>query len=108
VKLPPKSFLSPFLFATFAVVAVTGLLLFFEVRSAPVKVVHEWLSVLFALVGLLHLILNWRPLAAYFRKRGSWIAILVTLAFTVLFAGAALNHWGPHGHGPEAPAEQEP
>ena len=87
MKIPAllKLSLSPFLAASFLALASTGLLMFFEVRGHAIREVHELMGVVFVVAGLLHLLVNFRPLLSYFKSPRSWIAIAVA-AGLVLFA----------------------
>lgn len=91
--------LSPFLTLTFLPVAITGLLLFFEVRSGSVKVLHEWMSLLFLLCCAGHLLLNVKALGAGLR-RGPLLAALAIVGLLTLAMGlAGAGHGGEEGNG---------
>ena len=96
-----RTWLSPITAVTFAAVAVTGVLMFFEVRSRMLHGLHEWVGVAFAVAGLLHLILNWRVFVAYFRRPVAVASVVVGVALCVVVAMfAALGEEREHGHGP--------
>jgi hypothetical protein len=68
----------PLTIGSFGVVAITGILMFFHLNIGLVKFAHEWLGWLLVVGAVAHVILNWKPFLAYFRKP-SGIAITVTL-----------------------------
>lgn len=98
-SLPSKPSLSPFVAVAFAVISVTGVLLFFHVKNGPIMVLHEWFGWAFVVAGLIHLILNWRPLLGYLRLKCGCVSLGVALLLTVGLAVAGLNHGhqGPGG-----------
>jgi len=95
-----KTFLSPFLFGLFLAVAVTGVLMFFHVKNGPIVVVHEWVSIVFVVVAVLHLVINLTQLAAYFKLGRAWAALTVAAAIAAIFVVAGFNHRGG-SRGPE-------
>jgi hypothetical protein len=88
----------------FAAIAVTGVLMFYHVKNGSVVIIHEWLGMLFAAAGLVHVIINFRQLAAYFKTKQCVVAVAIALGLVALFAAAGPFHpEGPHGHrGPQA------
>jgi hypothetical protein len=100
-----KPVISPFLFTVFAAVAVTGVLLFVDVKNGPITVIHEWLGIVFVIAGLLHIILNFRQFLSYFKLTRAWIGVVLGLALIGFFAFAGFgHHGGPHGRpGADAP-----
>lgn len=59
---------------TFAVVATTGVMLFFRLFDAKVKELHEILGLVFAAAAPAHLSLHWKSMRTYFPKR-SFLAL---------------------------------
>lgn len=68
--------------ATFIVIGVTGLMLFFGMKSMSAKLIHEWVGVIMVGVVILHIMANFSPFKSYFKGR-KLIAILLILAFSV-------------------------
>lgn len=97
-----KTWLSPFVGVAFAVISITGALLFFHVKNGAVMALHEWFGWLFIVAGLVHVVLNIRPLLGYLRRPQALVALGVAGIITaVLWIGGA-NHeggHGPRGHG---------
>ncbi len=81
---------------TFVAVAVSGVLMVFHVGVPFIKDLHELMGIAFALVGIMHLIMNRKNLTAYFRNRSAVIALLAGILFC-----AALLLFGSKESGPE-------
>jgi hypothetical protein len=106
-----KVAVSPFVAVAFAVIGVTGVLLFFHVKNGPVMVLHEWFGWAFVLGGAVHLLLNFRPLLAYLRQRAGVTSLACALVLVAALFAAGLHqpahgHHGPAGR-PDAPAAAE-
>jgi hypothetical protein len=91
-----RTWLSPATAITFAAVAATGILMLVEVESAPIKGIHQWIGLAFAIAGLFHLILNWRAFIRYFR---SWTAVASLVAGVALCVALGLTSTGEEHHG---------
>ncbi len=63
-----RALITPATTATFLVVGVTGVMMFFHWGERAVKGMHEWFGVVMTVASLLHLWRNWRSLTAYLRK----------------------------------------
>ena len=102
-----KTWLSPFVAVAFAVIAVTGVMLFFHLKNGPIMALHEWFGWLFVVAGTVHLLLNLRPLVAYLRRPAALISLGTALVLVaVLWIGGAQHEQEHHrrGYGPERPA----
>ncbi len=100
-----KTWLSPFVSIAFLVIAATGVLLFFHVKNGPIMALHEWFGWLFVAAGLVHVLLNLRPLAAYLRRPSAWAAVAVALVLGALLVVGGAQHDREHhrpGHGERA------
>lgn len=53
-----KNFSSTPTIALFLIISVTGIFLLLHVGSANIKVIHEWLGIVFVVCGILHAIAN--------------------------------------------------
>ena len=82
-RLIERSWVSPITALAFVVVAGTGLLMLLHVRLPGIKGLHEWMGVAFAVAGLLHVVLNWRPLLACLRRRSAAVALGAALVLCV-------------------------
>jgi hypothetical protein len=92
-----RSWAGPLTIGAFAVTAVTGILMFFHVQIGLVKVAHEWLSWLFVIGALAHLLVNWQAFLAYFRKP---VAVGIIGVMCLLGAASFLPLGGAGGAGP--------
>jgi hypothetical protein len=104
-----KTCLSPFVAVAFGVIAVTGVLLFFHVKNGPIMALHEWFGWLFVVAGTLHVLLNVRPLLAYFRQTAALVSLGVALVLAVGLMLVGASHENEHhrrGYGPQ-PASSE-
>ena len=63
-----REWITPITTGAFFLSAMTGILLFFRVNLGLVRPVHEWLSWLFVIGGVLHMIVNRKVLMAYISK----------------------------------------
>jgi hypothetical protein len=88
---------------SFAVVAVTGILMFFHANTGLAKLAHEWLGWLLVIGAVAHTALNWKPFLAYFRKPAGLtiIGLMLVLGVASLCVSGG---GGPGGrmHGPRA------
>jgi hypothetical protein len=96
---PHKSWVSPITALSFVAVGGTGVLMLFHVRAPGIQGVHQWMGVVLAAMGTLHLILNWRAFLCHFRHRSAIVALAASLALCLgaLLLPADGEH---HGHGP--------
>jgi hypothetical protein len=102
---PKKPALSPFVAIAFLVISVTGVLLYFHVKNGPIIVLHEWFGWAFVVAGILHVLLNIKPLFAYLKLRSGLWSLAAALILTVILTMIGLNrHRGPNGQPP--PFEQ--
>ncbi len=88
-RLLNRTWISPLTSVTFLTVAITGILMAFHVKSGGIKAVHEWIGYAFSLMGVIHLVVNWKSFVLLFRERSALLAVLagVILSLAVLFAG---------------------
>lgn len=76
-----RAWAGPLTIGSFAVVAVTGILMFFKASFGLMKLAHEWLSLCLVFGVVAHIVLNWKPFLGYFRK-GTGVSIMA--AFLVM------------------------
>ncbi len=106
-----KSWISPLLTGCFVATAGTGVVMLLHVRGLMpvVKPLHEGISLLFLVAGLLHVLVNWRPLLRYFReRREAWAALGIACAVAVALAVMGALHGDTRPHGPEFPGGPPP
>lgn len=63
-----RKYATPLTIGSFAVMAVTGILMFFHLDSGLNKLAHEWLSWAMVAAVALHVVLNWRAFSLYFKR----------------------------------------
>ncbi len=90
-KKSQKTWLSPVIAGAFLVVSVTGILLFFHVKSGIVMELHKWVGFLFIGFGIWHLILHLKTFWSYLSKRPAVVSLCLLSAASVIIAFAAEN-----------------
>ncbi len=85
-----RAWAGPLTIGSFAVVGVTGILMFFKASFGLMKLAHEWLSLCLVLGVVAHIVLNWKPFVAYFRKPAGASIMAVFLVAGVLSSIPAL------------------
>lgn len=81
--------------AIFAVVGVTGVLMFFRLFKSEVEGIHEWLGLAFAVVAIAHVVRNRRPFL-YLLKQGRMrvlflVIVIGSLGFITLMPTPQAN-----------------
>lgn len=83
----PRNVLSALLMVMFAVVAITGVMMYFKIRILSSEALHIWLGFAFVVISCLHLLKNWNGFLSYFKKSSTLLSLLfgflVILAFVV-------------------------
>jgi hypothetical protein len=103
-----RPWLSPLTGLSFLVIGFTGILMFFHVRLPGMTLLHEFGGILFVIVAVLHLKLNWRPLLSYCKQRQGRIALYAGATIMALLLVLGLGHEDGHRQhrsGPAAHAE---
>ena len=94
---PRRDVLCAAMIATFAVTAVTGVLMFFHLARASIVVAHEWIGLAFlGLIGW-HMARNWPGLRAYCRRPVFVGSVLLVLAIGVIIT--VITESEPRGRG---------
>ncbi len=91
-----RSWVSPITAVSFLAVGVSGLMMLFDVGGF-VRHMHETVGVLFCIVGVIHVVLNWRVLLNYFRSRRALVlaTVVLVLCSLLLVAGPDQDERGP-------------
>ncbi|MEI6848166.1 MAG: DUF4405 domain-containing protein [Chlorobiaceae bacterium] len=91
MKLTLKSWTTPLAAGAFAILAITGILIFFDIEIGIIEDVHKWLS--WVLVGgvLLHIIANWKQFTGYFSQK---IALTLIGTAVLIIIGSLLPIFG--------------
>ena len=90
-----KSWAGPLTIGAFAVVAVTGVLMFLHMNTALMKLVHEWMGWLLILGGIAHVAVNWKPFVGYFRTPSAVAIVSVLVLLGAVSFVPAGGHGGP-------------
>ena len=96
-----RKWATPLTTGAFALSAISGVMIFFHVSSAPVKVIHEWGSWLLVIGGLLHVAGSWQSFVRYF-SRPAARTIMIVFAAVIVASFLTLGS-GAHGHGRKLP-----
>ncbi len=81
---------STLIFASFVITSVTGVLLYFRVRIAPVEELHIWIGFLMIAGAFFHIARNWRQFLGYFQRPAFYAGLALTLVISAWFAYPAL------------------
>jgi hypothetical protein len=95
-----RPWLSPLTTVTFIAIGLTGVLMFFHVRSGAINVLHEFAGLLFVLAGLLHLVVNWKTLRGYLSQRRAQLSLGCGVVLCVMLLLLGTLH--QEGHEREA------
>ena len=63
-----RSWATPMVIGSFAIMAVTGILMFFHLDSGLNKTAHEWAGLVMVAATVAHVLMNWRAFAIYFKR----------------------------------------
>jgi membrane protease YdiL (CAAX protease family) len=88
-----KAWVTPIIAIVFTVVALTGVMKAFDAELPGTEEVHSLLGLLLVLVGLAHVMLNWKVLVFYLKQHR---AALYALIFGLILV-TALVFLGIHG-----------
>ncbi len=78
-----RNIATPLTIGSFAIMSVTGVLMFFHADSGLNKLVHEWAGWAMVAGAALHVIVNWAPFKRYFSAGNAGVAI-IALSLVVL------------------------
>lgn len=95
-----REWATPLTIGAFALMATTGILMFFHLDSGLNKTAHEWLGWVMVSGVVLHASVNWLSFKRYFTGSGPARAILI--ASVVVIAGSFVQ-LGGGGDGPPPP-----
>src|SRR3569833_342464 len=85
-----RSWATPLTIGAFALMSVTGVLMFFHLDRGLTGDLHEWFSWALLAAVAAHVVVNWRPLLVYFR--GNRVRAALAACAAVLVAAQFL--WG--------------
>lgn len=93
---------TPLLISLFVVSGVTGLMMFFHIKS--VSELHIWGSIVFVVIAGIHSKRNWNPILAHFRSWPAWAGVASAIVIVLLFALLAPDEDSHRRHGPRGGA----
>ena len=94
---------STLVLASFVITSVTGILLFFRVRIAPIEELHIWIGFLMIAGALFHIARNWHQFLWSFRRPALYAGLAITavlcayLSYPVLLGTETAREGGPPG-----------
>ncbi len=96
-----RQWITPIALGSFIVSAVTGILLIFHIKSGFIIWSHEWLSLVFVAGGVLHALINFKPLkTSVVRIKGAVIVVaFIAVTGVALFSQGQAVTGGSHGGG---------
>lgn len=97
----PRNILSALLTALFAVVAISGVLMFFKIRLLAMESLHIWLGLAFVLMAVFHLAKNWTAFNSYFKKQSTLLSIGAVCVVCAIFVAIPLLDTTPNGVNPK-------
>ena len=83
---------------TFFLVAITGLLLFFHIKSRAIIDLHEWAGIGFLVAATFHLVLNWKAFVSYLKHRAFWVGFVGLLIACALIISLQGEDRRPRGY----------
>lgn len=94
-----KSWISPLIGITFIAVTITGFLMMFHLKLPGVYPIHLWGGVIFAIGGMIHLLLNWREFSSYFKNSMAiWSTTIAVMALILIALFVPSNKHGERQH----------
>jgi hypothetical protein len=91
-----RAWLSPLTGVSFVVVGLTGVLMFLHLRLPGMTMLHELGGLLFVIVGVWHLKLNWLAFLAYCGQGRGRVALVAGTVVMVLILALGIGHDGEH------------
>ncbi|MDX9769336.1 MAG: DUF4405 domain-containing protein [Tenuifilaceae bacterium] len=88
-----RNYVTPFITLVFLAVALTGVLMLFHLFDGYTEVVHEILGLLFVVLSVFHITLNWKALKIHLKKRAFILTALVVVAISILLI--VQQHYNP-------------
>lgn len=80
-----RNFITPFVASIFIMIGITGVLMFWHLLDGYTEFVHESMGLLFVVVAVMHVLVNWKSLKSHLRK-----TVLLPVALAVMTTAAGL------------------
>lgn len=97
----PRNIVSALLTALFAVVAISGVLMFFKIRLLAMESLHIWLGLAFVVIAALHLAKNWTAFGTYFKKKSTLLSLGSVCVVCAIFVAVPLLNSTQKGVNPK-------
>lgn len=68
--------------ATFLVVAITGVLLFYHIGGPYLRTAHDWLGMAFVVAAIFHVVRNWNGCVKLLKQPRTQVVLLLVAATT--------------------------
>lgn len=75
----------------FLVIATSGVMMYFHFNSGMVKNLHEILGLLFVVAACFHVIMNWKSMKSYFKKKIFIASFIVISIISGVFISQSAN-----------------
>jgi hypothetical protein len=85
-----RKYSTQFSTAAFAIVGITGVLMFVGIRNQQVGMLHEWIGVAFVIIAILHVVRNGKAFSTMMKQTRSLIIVGLLGGIGVLTIGASL------------------
>lgn len=95
-KSTKKELATSFTTFLFLVISITGVLMFFHILDNFTKQIHEILGLLFVAVAGFHVVVNWKAMQNYFKKKS-----FIFSALSVLLVSSIFIFNAPEGESPK-------
>ena len=71
--------------ATFLIITISGIMMFFHFYDRPVKELHEYLGLAFVAAVIFHLFYNWKSMKSYFNKKSFYASLIAGAIVSAIF-----------------------
>lgn len=87
LNLVTRDVVTPVTIILFIVSTVTGIMLMLHWKGGLVRESHEWLSIVFSIIAIWHLIKNWQSFTQYLKRSPALVAFGASLLISLVFTG---------------------
>lgn len=90
-----KNFSTTPTIALFLIISITGIFLMLHAGSQNIKVIHEWLGLVFIACGIVHAIANWNLMKRYLAgMKATAIGLMLVMAVIYVMVAAPADQSG--------------
>ena len=98
-----KNIVTPATIALFLAISISGIMLFYHLKSNWVHEAHEWIGMAFVIAALWHATMHWRSVKGYVKRR---VSVVVLALFVLGSIGVIVGTSSPATGGPRAVLEK--